>query len=112
MNPTNPDQEPRRTAPPEQPGQTPPNEAPPSPATEYEKHVPHDPNQPVARAGTVGEGSYEGTRAYDDGLEQFSKDVSPEEAVQRARKIDVDDPELKDAERRGKAHEHGRSSHA
>lgn len=111
-NPTNPNEEPRRTSQPNQPGQTPPQEAPQRPETEWEKHVPHAPNQPVAKTGKYGEGSYEATRQYDEGVERFSKDVPPEEAIRRAKSNDPDDPELREAERKGKEHAVDRTSAA
>jgi hypothetical protein len=116
--------EPQRTSQPnpqEQPMT--PMEAPGTPSTEYEKQVPHQGNRPIAhgggaamptssprgsssdavsRTGKSGEGSYEGTRDYDDGLAKFSKEHSPEESVERGKKIDPNDPELKRAEEAGK----------
>lgn len=96
-------QEPQRTSQPTQPNQPPPPmEMPGQPNTEYEKQVPHEGNQPIARVGEGGEGSYEGTQKYDNGLDQFSKQNSPEQSFEKGRKIDVDDPALKQAEQAGK----------
>ena len=86
--------EPQRTSQP----QTPPDETPSHPGTEYEKNVPHTPEQPVAMSGESGEGSYQGTREYLEGYERFSESHSPEETVREAKKINPDDPKLKEAE--------------
>jgi len=106
-----PQEEPRRTSQPN-PGEQPmtPMEAPSTPNTEFEKQVPHQGNMPIAKTGKVGEGSYEGTRQYDEGLEEFSKKSSPEQSVQQAKKIDPDDPELKRAEQIGKSKQANMSS--
>lgn len=104
-------QEPRRVSQPGQtpgqepneiPGGTPPVEAPSTPQTEYEKHVPHSPNQPVAHTGKSGEGSYEGTRKYAEGYDEFARTTTPDTAVAKAKKIDPDDPSLRKAEERAK----------
>jgi hypothetical protein len=101
-DPKTPSQEPRRVSNP-QPGEAPPMEAPPQgPQTEYEKEVPHSPNQPVAKMGGKGEGSYEGTKQYDEGLEKFSETNSNEDTIKRAKSIDVDDPALKKAEKKAR----------
>lgn len=84
------------------PPNTPPLEAPSTPKTEYENEVPHSGNEPIAKLGKTGEGSYEGTRQYDEGLEQFTEGHDPDASSDDARKIDPDDPELKRAERRAK----------
>jgi hypothetical protein len=102
-DPKKPTEEPRRTSQPnELPGQTPPMEAPPRPGTEYERNVPHNPDQSVAKTGEGGEGSYKGTRQYQEGYEQFSRDTSPDDAMRKASEIDPDDPELLKAARVGK----------
>jgi hypothetical protein len=101
-DPKKPGEEPQRVSQPdEMPGQTPPMQAPARPA-EYEKNVPHEPGQPIAHTGTVGEGSYEGTRKYREGYEKFSRQTSPDEARRKAEQINPDDPSLKQAEQRGK----------
>ncbi|MGZ3420875.1 MAG: hypothetical protein ACXVEE_23565 [Polyangiales bacterium] len=100
-DPKQPNQEPRRVSNP-QPSQPPPIETPSAPQTEYEKEVPHSPNQPVAKTGTKGEGSYEGTRQYDEGLEKFTETHSNEETIQAAKKIDPNDPALKQAEKKAR----------
>jgi hypothetical protein len=110
MNPMQPNQQPQRTSQPMQPGQTPPNETPASPDTEYERNVPHTTDQPVAQTGKHGEGSYEGTKQYDQGLEEFGKKNPPDESVRRGKQIDTDDPALREAEKRAKAGDTGRVS--
>jgi hypothetical protein len=100
-DPKTPTEEPRRVSNP-QPGETPPMEAPSTPQTEYEKEVPHSPNQPVAKMGKTGEGSYEGTKQYDEGLEKFTETHSNEDTIKTAKKIDVDDPALKKAEKKAR----------
>lgn len=122
-----PQEEPRRTSQPS-PGEQPmtPMEAPSSPNTEFEKQVPHQGNAPIAGAsersipgpnprlagadspaiaktGKVGEGSYEGTRQYDEGIEAFSKKNPVEQSMKDAKKIDTNDPSLKKAEQVGKS---------
>ena len=98
-------EEPRRVSNP-QPGETPPMQAPPAtPGTEYEKNVPHTKNEPIAisrEAGEKGEGSYKGTRQYDEGLENFSKKHSSDESVKKAKQINPDDAQLKQAEKKAK----------
>ena len=96
-------EEPQRTSQPMPNQPTTPMEAPVSPSTEYEKQVPHEGNQPVAHAGKSGEGSYEATQRYDNGIDQFSKQNSPDQSFEKGKKIDVDDPALKKAEAAGKA---------
>jgi hypothetical protein len=59
--------------------------------------------QAIARTGTVGEGSYEATRAYEEGFQEFSEVHSAEESIADADEIDLDDPELARAEKAGKA---------
>lgn len=96
--------EPQRTSQPT-PDQPPnPMEAPATPNTEYEHQVPHEGNQPIARtAKGGGEGSYEGTRQYDDGLAAFTKTHSVDQSIREGKQIDTSDPELKNAEKIGKA---------
>ena len=101
MDPNKKPTEPQRTSQP-QPGETP-MEAPQQPNTEYERNVPHEGNEPIARTATSGEGSYEGTQKYDNGIDQFSKQHSVQESIEAGRKIDTNDPELKAAEEKGKA---------
>lgn len=83
-------------------------EQPPAPS-EYEKNVPHAPEQPVAisKSAKGGEGSYEGTKQYQQGYEKFAKQTSPDDAVKTATEINPNDPSLKQAEQRGKS---GRTS--
>lgn len=103
-DPKNPNQEPRRTSQPQQPGNEPPMEAPTSPATEFEKNVPHPgANQPVAKAGESGEGSYKGTEQYTEGYKKFAQQTSPDEALKKAKQIDPNDPKLREANEKGKA---------
>ena len=122
-----PQEEPRRTSQPN-PGQQPmtPMEPPTAPGTEYEKQVPHQGNQPIAESsassnsgpnprltgadsraigkmGQSGEGSYEGTRDYDEGLEKFTQSHPPDESVRKGKQIDPNDPELAKAEAIGKS---------
>lgn len=94
-DPKKPNEEPRRVSQPEQPGQT-------KPGTEYEKNVPHEHGQPVAMTGDKGEGSYTGTKQYQEGYKKFSQKTSPEDARKKAEKIDPNDPQLREAEQRGK----------
>lgn len=102
-DPKKPNEEPRRVSQPdEMPGQTPPMEAPSRPGIEYEKNVPHEPGQPIAMTGDKGEGSYTGTKKYQEGYKKFSQQTSPEDARKKAAKIDPNDPSLKEAEQRGK----------
>lgn len=104
MDPKNPEQ-PRRTSQPtpQQPDQpSPPMEAPGNPNTEYERQVPHEGNQPIARTATGGEGSYEGTQRYDNGMDQFSKQHSLEDSIADAKQIDTSDPALGKAEKQAK----------
>jgi hypothetical protein len=61
-----------------------------------------EPGQPIAKTGKKGEGSYEGTKKYQEGYQKFSQQTSPEDARKRAEKIDPNDPSLKEAEKRGK----------
>ena len=101
-----PQEEPRRTSQPDaDPQPMTPMEPPSAPGTEFEKKVPHQGNQPIARsdAARSGEGSYEGTRRYDEGLERFSEEKPVEESLRDARSIDTEDPELKRAEKIGKS---------
>ncbi len=58
--------------------------------------------QPVAMSGDKGEGSYKGTQQYKEGYEKFSKEVSPDGAMQKAKQIDPDQQDLKQAEQQGK----------
>jgi len=102
MDPTKKPEEPRPSQPQAPPPQTPPNEAPETPNTEYEREVPHTGSQPIARTADGGEGSYEGTRQYDEGLEQFTQEHSPDESLREASEIDPDDPELVRALEEGK----------
>ena len=97
-------EQPQRTSQPN-PGEQPmtPMEAPTSPGTEFEHQVPHQGNQPIARSGTSGEGSYEATRQYDEGLEKFTESHPPDESLRDAQSIDPNDPELKKAEQIGKS---------
>lgn len=103
-DPKTPNQEPRRTSQPgkktNEPRETPGTKA--APATEYEKDVPHTGEQPVAYTGKSGEGSYEGTREYSEGYEEFASHTSAEESVEKGKKIDPNEPSLKDAEQRAK----------
>lgn len=101
MNDPNKPNEPQRVSNPEQ---TPPMETPPMPATEYEKNVPHAPDQSTAmsQSGKGGEGSYEGTKQYQEGYKKFSQQTSPNDAIQKANKINPNDPSLKQAEQQGK----------
>jgi hypothetical protein len=101
MDPKHKPEEPQRTSQPH-PGETP-IEAPDQPDTEYERNVPHQGSEPIAHMGTSGEGSYEGTKQYDDGLDAFSKQHSVDESIEAGRKIDTNDPALKAAEEKGKA---------
>ncbi len=104
MDPNQKPTEPQRTSQPQQPGETPmPVESPPQPGTEYERNVPHQGNEPIAHTGKGGEGSYEGTKQYDDGLDAFTKKHPVEESIESGRKIDMNDPTLKAAEEKGKA---------
>ncbi len=88
---------------------TPPMEAPPRPQTEYEKNVPHnpDPSVAVSKSGKSGEGSYEGTKQYQAGYDEFAQQTSPDDALKKAKAIDVDDPSLKQAEERARTSHNG-----
>jgi len=102
-DPSKPNQEPRRVSQPNQPSQpqkTKPVEA---PGSEYEKEVPHSGEPPVAHTGKFGEGSYEGTREYAEGYEEFARSTSPDESVKKGQEIDPNDPVLKEAEERAKS---------
>jgi hypothetical protein len=101
MDPNQKPTEPQRTSQP-QPGEKP-MEAPQQPNTEYERNVPHQGNEPIAHTGKSGEGSYEGTKQYDDGLDAFTKNHPVDESIEAGKKIDVNDPSLKAAEEKGKA---------
>lgn len=103
-DPKMPDPEPRRVS---QPGKTRPDETPtpveaPKQPSEWEKEVPHTGSQPVALTGRYGEGNYEATREYAEGYEEFASQTTPDESVRKGKKIDPDDPALKEAEQRGK----------
>jgi hypothetical protein len=56
----------------------------------------------VSKSGKGGEGSYEGTKKYQEGFEKFAEDTSADEAVKKAGEINPDDASLKKAEQRGK----------
>lgn len=102
-DPNKPTPEPQRVSNPNP--NTPPMEAPPRPQTEYEKNVPHNPDQSVAvsKSGKGGEGSYEGTKQYQEGYDSFARQTSPEDALKKAREINPDDPSLEQAEQRARA---------
>jgi hypothetical protein len=101
-DPKKPMEEPQRVSNPNP--NTPPMEAPSRPQTEYEKNVPHSPDQSVAMKNDgKGEGSYEGTKQYQDGYKKFSEETSPDDAVKKAEQINPNDPSLKQAEQRGKS---------
>jgi hypothetical protein len=72
------------------------------PASQRTPPNPPPGNEAIAKRGKYGEGSYEATRRYDDGLEQFSKSHPVDESMKDAKKIDTDDEELKRAERKAK----------
>jgi hypothetical protein len=78
------------------PGQTPPK------ATSSTKRSGESAEQAIARKGKYGEGSYEGTREYAEGYEEFAQSTSPDESVEKGKKIDTNDPALKEAEERAK----------
>lgn len=99
-DPNKPNEEPRRVS---QPSQNPPVQAPGNPPSEYERNVPHNPDPSVAMTADKGEGSYEGTRKYQEGYKKFSQQTSPDDARKKAEKIDTNDPSLKQAEQRGKS---------
>jgi hypothetical protein len=87
------------------PQQEPPMEAPQNPQTEYEKSVPHSTEKTtlsVSQDGKGGEGSYQGTKQYQDGYKKFSKETSPDDAMKKANDINPNDASLKQAEQRGK----------
>lgn len=93
-------QEPQRVSNPQQ--QPAPMQTPPNPQTEFEKSVPHSDDPSIAMSGESGEGSYKGTKQYNEGYKKFSKDTSPEDAIKKANEINPNEPSLKQAEQRGK----------
>lgn len=88
---------------PQQP-ENPQTRTPSNPTSEFEKNIPHNDDNTVAMSqeGVSGEGSYRGTKQYQDGYKKFSQQTSPDDAVKKATKIDPNDPSLEQAERQGK----------